>query len=113
MIIYLDADFRELFPGVEAIHVEYALRVPVEKEALVQPLVEVCNEDVVVLSCHQDGGTSRICQGLASLDLEPLSVDLVPDDMKRPVKASRDGMCDQGVRLVEPICFVAIKSHYT
>jgi hypothetical protein len=113
MIIYLDADVRELVHGVVAIHVECALSVPVEKEVLVKPLVEVCNEDVVVLSCHQDGGTSSICQGLASFGFEPPPVDLVPDDMKRPVKASGDGMSDQGVRFVEPICFVATKGHHT
>ena len=113
MIIYLDADVRKLVPGVEAIHVECALRVPIEEEVLVKLLVEVFNKDVVVLSCHQDGGAPGICQGLASLDVEPFSVNLVPDDVKGPVKASGDGMCYQGVRLVEPICFVATKSHHT
>ena len=55
VIIYLNADFGELLTGVEAIHVEdYPLRVLVEVEVLVQPLVKVCNEDVVVLSSHQD-----------------------------------------------------------
>ena len=113
MIIYLDADVRELVPGVEAIHVECALRVPIEEEALVKLLVEVCNEDIVVISSHQDGGAPGICQGLASLGFVPFPVNLVPDDVKGPVKASGDGMCYQGVRLVEPICFVATKSHHT
>ncbi len=54
MVIYLDADVRELVSRVEAVHVEDTLCVPVEEEGLIQPLVEVCNEDVVVLSSHQD-----------------------------------------------------------
>jgi hypothetical protein len=55
MIIYLDADVRKLIPGVQAIHVEDStLGAPVGEETLVKPLVEVCHEDLVVVSSHQD-----------------------------------------------------------
>jgi hypothetical protein len=75
MIINLDADVRKLIPGVQAIHVEdCTLWGPVTEKTLVQPLVEVCHEDFIIVSSHQDGGAPRVSQGLASLGLVPLPV---------------------------------------
>jgi len=75
MIINLDADVRELVSGVKAIHVEdCTLGAPKGEETLVQPFVEVCHENLVVVGSHQDGGAPGVCQGLASLGLVPLPV---------------------------------------
>jgi len=75
MIINLDADVRELIPGVKAIHVEdCTLGATVGEKTLFQPFVEVCHENFVVVGIHQDGGASRVSQGLTSLSLVPLPV---------------------------------------
>ena len=75
MIIYLDADVRELIPGIQAIHVkDCSLGAPVGEETLVKPLVKICHENLVVVGSHQDGGAPGVCQGLASLGLVPLPV---------------------------------------